>query len=357
MINWLKSTQNKLTDFNVGSVARTLVEAPAAEVDELYQQMFNGLKEGIEVSVYNSFQFAALPATPATGLIRVFITAQVSPVFIPAGTVFSSPATASQYASINDATIPVAGTFIDVSVAATTSGASGNLVSGASFTLIPVPIGFSIASNVSAFVSGSDAETNDERKIRFNTFIQSLPRGTLSAIKYGLSTTVLYDAFGNISERVASSSLVEPYLADSMQPIAWVKCYIHNGVGSTTGALVAQAAKVVLGYDDDNGVAVPGWSAAGVKVEVFAATETSVSITGSLTAINGFDEPTLITAATQAVYAYIASRGIGESVILAELIRLVKDIDGVYDITFSLPLANVTADAQTKLVHGTILIT
>ena len=49
MINRMSATQNKVTDFNVGAVGRTLIEAPAIEIDQLYQQMFNGLKEAIPV--------------------------------------------------------------------------------------------------------------------------------------------------------------------------------------------------------------------------------------------------------------------------------------------------------------------
>src|SRR3546814_7934576 len=73
MINWMRSTQSKITDFNIGSVARTMVEAPAAEIDELYQQFFFGLKEAIPVSVYQSFDFEPIEAVPAAGLVRISI--------------------------------------------------------------------------------------------------------------------------------------------------------------------------------------------------------------------------------------------------------------------------------------------
>ncbi len=44
MVNHVRATTTKITDFRVGGVARTLLEAPAIEIDELYQQMFNGLR-------------------------------------------------------------------------------------------------------------------------------------------------------------------------------------------------------------------------------------------------------------------------------------------------------------------------
>jgi hypothetical protein len=36
MINHMRGTQSDITDFVIGSKARTLVEAPAIEMDELY---------------------------------------------------------------------------------------------------------------------------------------------------------------------------------------------------------------------------------------------------------------------------------------------------------------------------------
>src|SRR3546814_4415210 len=69
-----------------------------------------------------------------------------------------------------------------------------------------------------------------------------------------------------------------------------VECYVHNGVGNTSSALVNRARDVIYGYYDANGNAVPGWKAAGVKEEVYAAEEQTVAVTGVLTAMPGFDK-------------------------------------------------------------------
>ena len=63
MINHMKSVTSQITDFAVGGVARTLVEAPAVEIDQAYQQFFIGVKEAIPVATYESFDFARLAAT------------------------------------------------------------------------------------------------------------------------------------------------------------------------------------------------------------------------------------------------------------------------------------------------------
>jgi uncharacterized phage protein gp47/JayE len=357
MVNWMKATQQKLTDFNQGSVARTLVEAPAAEIDELYQQMFIGLKEAIPVSVYNSFGFDAITELPATGLIRVSVTAAAVPITIPAGTTFSLPFGDVTYTSNNDVTIAPGGTYADVLVTCSVTGAAGNLLPGQSFTAEPTIGGFQSAQNLAAFISGVDTETAEARKNRFNAFIAALPRGTVAALTYGLSLVNLTDASGSQIERVASSSIVEPWVTDDTQPIALVHCYIHNGVGGTSGDLVNRAIEVIHGYYDANGVAVPGWKAAGVKVEIYAATEVLVPVAGVLTAIAGYDKATLISQAEQVVYSYILTLPIGAAAIKSELIALVMEIDGVFNITFSDPSDDVAADQQTKLMPGAIALT
>ena len=58
MVNFLRSATTEITDFSVGSVERTILEAPAVEIDQLYQEMFAGLREGIETSVFRSFGLA-----------------------------------------------------------------------------------------------------------------------------------------------------------------------------------------------------------------------------------------------------------------------------------------------------------
>ena len=357
IINWMRASTSRITDFNVGSVARTLVEAPAAEMDELYQQMFIGLKEAIPVSVYNSFNFEAMQAVPASGLVRVSITSSTTPTIVAGGTTFKADGSPTQYRATNDAIIPAGSTFADVPVVAVVAGASGNIAAGLSFTLTPEPAGFISAANLTPFASGVDEETDDGRKLRFNAFIESLNRGTVAALRYGLSTTVLVDSMGSETERVVTSSIVEPWLTDPNEPISLVRCYIHNGVGGTSSELVARARQVILGYNDANGNPVPGWKAAGVRVEVFAAAELTVDIEGELTAEPGYDEAALITAAQQALSAYILGLSIGGTAIRSEIIARVMNIEGVQNFVVALPIGDIPATASTKLMPGAMNIT
>lgn len=355
MINWVKATTTKITDFNIGSAARTMLEAPAAEIDELYQQMFIGLREAIPVSVYNSFDFAAEPATSASGLVRVTVTAG-TPVLVSAGTVLSVEGKAVTYTIAADITIASGATYADAQVSASDVGSVGNLASGADFTLSPAPDRFVSATNLSPFVNGRDAEQEDERKLRFNAFIASLNRGTVAALTYGMKTATVTDSAGNVIERVVGSAVVEPWIDDALEPISLVKCYIHNGVGSTSSALVLRAREVIYGYYDTNGVAVPGWKAAGVKVDVFAATEQAINVTGVVTTLDGYDSGVILDAVEQIIYTYLIGLDIGVPAIKAEIIALVMEIDGVYNFVASALADEVSALANVKLMPGTITL-
>lgn len=357
MVNWMRASTSKVTDFNIGSVVRTLVEAAAAEIDELYQRMLIGLREAIPVSVYNSFSFERLDPIPASGLVRVSITPAGADVMIPAGTVFSAAGAALTYTSSEDALIEAGDSFVDIQVVASDVGVAGNIAPARVFTLTPPPPGFVSASNLTAFINGLDRETDDARKQRFIAYIDSLNRGTVKALEYGLKTTAILDPNGNPIERVASASIIEPWLSDPLQPVALVKCYVHNGVGSTSSALVTRAAEVIYGYTDASGKKIPGWKAAGVKVEVYAATEQAVPVSAVLTPQPGYEAAPLVASATSAIAEYIRALPIGETCVRAEIVAIGMEIPGVYNFVVSAPASDTVVAASIKLMPGAIDIT
>lgn len=355
-INWMRAVTTKVTDFNVGSVVRTILEAAAAEIEEYYLRMYIGLKEAIPVSVYNSFNFSALSAAPASGLIRVTVTSSASPVLISAGTTFTTPGKSASYVATLDVTVAAGNTFGDVPVSCVTAGAAGNIASGAAFTPSPVPVNYVSASNAAAFVSGQDTETDDQRKLRFNAFIASLNRSTNAALVYGAKLAVRLDASGNQLERVNSAITVEPWVADPTQPVGWVKVYVHNGTGATSAGLVTLVHNVLYGYTDALGNAIPGWKAAGVQVDCFAAGDQSLNVTGVITSMPGYDHAAHITAAVAAISAYLSGLAVGEKAIYARLVQLVMDIDGVSNFVLSAPTVDTTPAATTKILPGVLAI-
>jgi hypothetical protein len=368
MINRMSMTQKKVTDFNVGAVIRTMLESPAAELDELYQQMFNGLQEAIPVSVFNSFNFPPLAAQSASGLAQLSIASQPTAVLVAAGTTFTpNGATSSVYQSAADVVIPAGSTTVNIQVACTLTGTVGNLPQNQSFSVSPQPTGFVSATNANAFVNGQDAETPAQQLIRFQAYISTLSRATVAALQYGLSTVNLTDSMGNIKEKVALNLVVEPYLTNPTAPIALVNCYIHNGVGDTSQALLTQAQNVIAGYVNPQGQKVPGYKAAGVKTNVFIATEEPLAVTATVTIAPGFVWDNVQPLVQAAIFSYLQGLTIGNSgsqdpgtdpvgtAVAAQISLAAMSIPGVtnYVSTFT----DTLAATGTKNMPGTITLT
>lgn len=57
LILYVSGHTTSLTDFNVGSKVRTILEAFSEELEYFYLEIFRGIMEGIDTGVYNSLTF------------------------------------------------------------------------------------------------------------------------------------------------------------------------------------------------------------------------------------------------------------------------------------------------------------
>jgi hypothetical protein len=358
LINMMQATQTKVTDFNIGSVVRTMLESVAVEIDELYQQMLNGLLQSIPVAVYNSFTFPALAPLPASGVINVNVAAQPNATLIAAGTVFTAQSNSNTYATGADITMMTGTTSVLVPVTSTVAGSASNLGALTSFAMSPQPTGFVSAANPNAWINGQDAETAAEQLLRFNGFISTLARGTQNAVAYGAKTSAITDPAGNIIEQVVSAIVLEPYLTNTTLSPSLYYCFIHNGVGGTSQGLVAQTQAVVNGYTLPDGVTlVPGWKAAGTVCTVLAATEQPVNVTATLFASPGYNKATLVTAAVSVLTAYLVAIPTGGAALFALLESLVMAIPGVANFIIATPTVDTQPTATNfKLMPGVITV-
>jgi uncharacterized phage protein gp47/JayE len=357
MINRMRSVTSAVTDYNVGSVVRTMLEAVAQEINQFYIQMFNALKDAILTATYLTFSFEALPAVSASGQVVVTFTAQPGAITIPAGTVFT-PITGNgtSYTNLAAATLIIGATQLTVQVVASTSGIAGNIAAGQAFTLSAPPAGFVGATNPATFSNGAPAESDDARKLRFQNFIVNLARSPTGGIAFGLKTTQILDSNGNIVEQVVSSLVYEPYVLDNTQPVGKFFCYIHNGVGNTSAALVAAAQQVINGYIDGNGNTVVGYKAAGTAAVVAAATEQALAVAAALTVQQGYVKATVAQAVSQGITSYILASSIGGPVLRAQLDEIAMDTPGVANFVLSNPTADVVAAYNVKLMPSAPVI-
>ena len=273
ILNAMRASTNKITDFQVGSVARTLIEAPAVEIEELYQQMFIGLREAIPVATFLSFGFDKKAAAYASGRITLVSTPASAQDFpIPVGTVFTS-VDGRQYVTLQTVVWPAGVERFDVQVRAVEVGLSGN-ISQDQITTSPILAGRDdVTIEHGGIDNGRDEETDEEREARFADFIQSLSRGTREAIRYAILQSEVKNAAGVVAEYVTRLGIDE-------KP-GHVKLYIYANTGRPSDVLLLDGQRRIDGYKDDaTGLMVAGYRALGVRVDVLAMGEKKVPFAG-----------------------------------------------------------------------------
>lgn len=271
MTNYAKATQDALTDFNVGSVNRTILESSAIEIEELYQRIFSGLMEAIPTAIYRAFQFDLLQAQVAHGTLLVtYYAPPMADFTVPSGTAFKASANDKTYLTTEDVLVQAGSAVSYLMVACSESGASGNLEAG---TLLEaanyrLPAGATVVS--AAILNGTDSESDTERLARFQDFILSLNRGTLHSVLYAASKAARRSQSGVVLETVTKIGKRE-------QP-GFVDIYIWGSNGLPSDALVSDAQSQVDGYIAEDGTYVLGYAPAGVLVSVSKMTRRTVPV-------------------------------------------------------------------------------
>lgn len=320
-INHARAVTDKITDFVPGSVARTLMEAPAVEIEELYMQMFLGLRDAIPVATFLSFGFDLLPAAYAHGYVSISkATAPAEAIQIAEGTVFSA-ADGRTYTATQAVTWAAGSLSVSVPVVSSTVGLAGNISQG----LINSSASFGAEYTISnpEITTGRDAETDTEREARFADFVKSLSRGTVYACLFAVKYASLLDANGNRHEYITRAGLDE-------QP-GYVRIYAYSSRGVPTADLLAAAQLVIDGSRDEaTGEVTPGYRAAGVRMDVLPMAERSVPMSIKVDMLPGYDLTPAVTQQLQDIYD-AAIRGVppGTVLYLGTVVELLLAATGV----------------------------
>lgn len=346
-INHARAVTDKITDFLPGSVARTLMEAPAVEIEELYLQFFLGLRDAIPVATFQSFGFDKLPAALARGFVSVFSETPLEfQQEIPSGATFGT-SDGRIYVSTESVTWPAGTSSVKIPVAYTVAGYIGNAAAGvinfsSSFS---ASAGYTVSN--SAITSGKDAETDTEREARFADFVKSLSRGTVSACLYAAKQAVVNDEESNISEYVVRAGIVE-------QP-GYVRIYLYSSAGLPSADLIAYGQKLIDGWKDTaTGVVTPGYRSAGVRIDVLPMSERAISSTFSVGMLSGYTLTSAIRQSLTDVYA-TAIRAVqpGETLYLGTLVDQLLGVTGVLSVVPS-GTQNIVCAGNEALVPGTV---
>lgn len=347
-INFARAVTDKITDFQPGSVARTIMEAPAVEMEELYMQFFLGLRDAIPVATFLSFGFEKLPAARAVG--RVSVSSQtplVADLLIPAGTEFSAT-DGRKYTSISDVTWAAGTSVVQILVQHTTAGLVGNISAGG-MTSSPF-FGAEYTVSNQPIETGRDIETDAEREARFAEFVQSISRGTMAACTYAAQQSVVLDGDGNRAEYVSRVGVDEQ--------AGRVFIYLYSSLGRPSAELLADGQTRIDGSKDDvTGAVTPGYRAAGIRFDVIPMTERAVSMFIQVEMLPGYT----LTAAVEQQLGDIFSSQIravqpGDTLYLGSLVDALLAVPGILSIVPS-SNENIVCAVNEALIPAALTVT
>lgn len=347
MVNHLRGTTTKVTDVQPGSVARTLIEAPAVEIEELYLQMFTGLREAIPVSTFLSFGFGKLPAKYASGYVSILAATPLpQSITIPVGTQFTT-SDSRKYLTTVEAVWAAGETSIRLQVTAEKPGTSYNAAEGIIDTSPLFGAGFTIGN--SAINTGRDVETDTEREARFAEYVASLSRGTDVAIGKAAKDAMLRDQDGAIIEYVTRVGLL-------INP-GYVRVYIYSSRGAPSAAILAAAQKIIDGYrDPDTGKIVEGYSAAGIRAEVLPITERAIDYSAQVSMLSGYQFTDEVRQSLKDTYATaLAAIAPGGTLYAGDLETSLLGVAGVSKLVSNIT-SNITCNVFDALVPGTFVV-
>jgi uncharacterized phage protein gp47/JayE len=144
----------------------------------------------------------------------------------------------------------------------------------------------------------------------------------------------------DFNESNGDLELTTPLLAHDSLVAASDGAGVGVGAYTYTTGLGAYVQRVING-DPTNFTDFPGIRSSGTKVVVRAPTVVSPTITFQVVAARGFTDDQLRPSVTTAMVVSVNAGGLGDNIVLSELIRQVKELPGVFDVKPILPTSNI----------------
>jgi uncharacterized phage protein gp47/JayE len=203
----LQSSATALVDVSVGSVIRAIFEANASValwMQWLILQVLQTTRASTSVggdldSWMLDFGLTRLPAGASTGIVTLSRFAPNLPATIPVGSVLKTADGLLSFAVTEDEALsiwqPGSPTYVipggvasaDLPVICTTTGSRGNVLAGTISVIAASLPGVDQVNNANPFTDGTDAETDQVFRSRFQGYLMSLSRATLGAVQNAIA--------------------------------------------------------------------------------------------------------------------------------------------------------------------------
>lgn len=376
--NEVQSRNPLLTDFEEGSKLDSLgggfstggQEIVKFILDQFAKTFFatangpdvTGSTDDLQLLAVDHFgdSFSRPAAEKAVGVVAFTRpTAAAGNVSILAGTIVKTAKDANgveqRYATLLPLTMT--GLSINASVQAVVAGAAGNVlpstVKNIETSLTDPTI---VVNNLLAFAGGSEKDTDAEYREFIRNKIETLRGATQAAIEAAATNVSGVVTATAIEDLVAVKlwNIATSLATGSFFYIPRVRLFIADANGTASQALLDLVAAAILYV-----------RAAGVRVEVVAATAVAVNWSASLTLnpagpnFSTLSVNTSIFAATMSQYIKDLAIGTGFDKGLAKLAMMAiwgpSGSNDITDMTTTIPTSNISASTTQKLVPGTIL--
>ena len=318
--------QDKVTDFNEGSVIHTILDTISRIAERAYVAIRQGYNELLAILPFSLFKFEKKVGLRASGTV-VFSreTPLSSQSIIAKGTKVSGGGLF--FITTKAGVIPPGGKDSDpIEVIADGTGTDYNAAVGIIDTIESVvPSDVVLVKNELAITGGTDEETDAEFSERFKIFINGLS-GTNN---YGIRSAAL-----SVNEvRSVSVQNHKPPLKD----IYNLSVYVDDGSG---GATQETLDKVKFAIEGDQSQLHPGHLAPGINMRVITPTAIPVNVEINATVFSmSIEEAKLEIEKT--VSQYINGLTVGEKAIISEIVKKVMDLNFITDVEVVSPESNV----------------
>ncbi len=341
MTTWILANQDAITDFNEGSISRSITEATARVMARLYMKCLAGF-ENYNIQIPSrAFGVNQKSGQAASGEVTFSIdSATGSDITIASGVLLQS-VDGDLYETTEDGTITAGNTDSDaVSVQAQETGSEYNLQAG-ELTLILDSTEADSVTNASYITGGQNQESNEAYLQRFQEYTLGLSKANVTG-----QISVAADIDG-----VNSASLVEHF-----PPAAGyynTTIYIEDGGGVAPQTLVDT---VQLAIDGNNNT-IAGTRGSGTRCRVLSSTVLSTNVTIELLGVPGIDLSIIEYLATSSITGYMNNLDIGETFRVNELInRIMDNTAEIQDVNSLSPSANIVPSSNQVVRLGTLNI-
>jgi uncharacterized phage protein gp47/JayE len=335
--NYVISHQDELTDFNDGGVLTSQIEAYSREMAELYIRCrvgFSSFLRGLPYSVFGFEQKSGQKASTTLKFHRSKPMSYESP--IPEGTIVAASGlkfVTSDSGRVMEGEIE----SNEIPAIAELAGKEYNIEAGVIGTIVSTLTADIVSvSNTEPATGGADVESWQDYIARFADYILGLQRTNGAGFRDALTRAYV----------VRSLSIVEHF--PPIDDIWNMTVYLDDGSGGISDLGKDLVKKII---DGDGTPANGGYRAPGINIRYLSPEKEYIDLIIDVTTIqdvtNEIDESVVISDVRKKAKEFIDGLKIGESLILSDLIVVLRRITYLDDVTIESPEENIIISTAT----------